>query len=163
MDLSYDSETAVTAEQPHILMNHLVIGMHQAEDPPGASVVKNPMPMQMWVRSLSREDLLEEEMATHSSILAWRIPWIDEAGRLQPVGSQKIRHDLVTIQQMHQADYKATYMMSTRLPESPAAFCITFVCDTHLEHHSGPRSQEKNDLPCVCRKRPLPMQEVASL
>ena len=145
-------------------MKHLLIGRHQAEDPPGASVVKNPMPMRkMWVRSLGRKGLLEEETATHCSILAWRIPWIDKAGGLQPVGSQKFRHDLVTIQQMHQAEYKATYMMRTRLPESPAAFCITFVCDTHLEHHSGPRGQEKNDLPCVCRKRPLPMQEVTSL
>ena len=40
------------------------------------------------VRSLGREDPLEKEMATHSSILAWRIPWIEEPGRLQPTGSQ---------------------------------------------------------------------------
>ena len=41
-----------------------------------------------WVRSLSWEDPLEKGMATHSSILAWRIPWIEEPGRLQPTGSQ---------------------------------------------------------------------------
>ena len=76
-----------------------------------------------------------------------------------PLGCKRVRHDLATIQQMPQAEYSATYLMSTRLPESPAAFSITFVCDTHLWHHSGPRSREKNDLPCVCRKRPLPMQE----
>ena len=43
----------------------------------------------MWVRSLGQEDLLEEEIATYSSILAWRIPWTEEGGRLQSTGSQK--------------------------------------------------------------------------
>ena len=40
-----------------------------------------------WVRSLGQEDLLEEEMVTHSSILSWKIPWAEEPGRLQSVGS----------------------------------------------------------------------------
>ena len=43
----------------------------------------------MWVPSLGREDPLEEGMATHSSILAWRIPWTEEPGRLQPLESQR--------------------------------------------------------------------------
>ena len=43
----------------------------------------------MWVRSLGREDALEEGMATRSRILAWRIPWTEEPGRLQSMGSQK--------------------------------------------------------------------------
>ena len=48
---------------------------------PGVSVVKNPTAMQeTWVRSLVREDPLEKEMATHSSILAWEIPWTEELG-----------------------------------------------------------------------------------
>ena len=50
----------------------------------------------MWetqVQSLGREDLLEKEMATHSSILAWRIPWTEEPGRLQSMGSQRVGHD----------------------------------------------------------------------
>ena len=46
-----------------------------------------------WVRSLGQEDPLEKEMATHSSILAWRIPWTEEPGRLQSVGSQRVRHN----------------------------------------------------------------------
>ena len=46
-----------------------------------------------WVRSLGREDPLEKEMATHSSTLAWRIPWREEPGRLQSMGSQRVRHD----------------------------------------------------------------------
>ena len=46
-----------------------------------------------WVRSLDREDPLEEGMATHSSILAWRIPWTEEPGGLQSMGSQRVGHD----------------------------------------------------------------------
>ena len=46
-----------------------------------------------WVLSLGREDPLEKEMATHSSILAWRIPWREECGRLQSTGSQRVGHD----------------------------------------------------------------------
>ena len=56
--------------------------------------VKNlPAMQETWVRSLSREDPLEKGMATHSSILAWRIPWTEEPGRLQFVGSQRVGHD----------------------------------------------------------------------
>ena len=47
----------------------------------------------MWVWSLGWEDSLEESMATHSSILAWRIPWTEERGRLQSIGSQRVGHD----------------------------------------------------------------------
>ena len=47
----------------------------------------------MWVQSLGREDPLEEGMATHSSVLAWRIPCTEELGGLQSIGSQRVRHD----------------------------------------------------------------------
>ena len=47
----------------------------------------------MWVQSLGWEDPLEEEMTTHSSILAWRIPWMEEFGRLQSMESKRVRHD----------------------------------------------------------------------
>ena len=47
----------------------------------------------MWVRFLGWEDPLEEEMATHSSILAWRIPWTEESGGLQSMGSLRVGHD----------------------------------------------------------------------
>ena len=49
-----------------------------------------------WVRSLDREDSLEKEMATHSSILAWSIPWTEEPVGLQSTGLQRVRHDWVT-------------------------------------------------------------------
>ena len=55
-----------------------------------AQTVKNPPAMQeTWVQSLGWKDPLEKEMATHSSILAWEIPWTEEPGGLQSVGSQK--------------------------------------------------------------------------
>ena len=55
---------------------------------PGGSAVKNPRAIQeTQVRSLGREDPLEEGIATHSSILAWRIPWTEEPGSLQSIGS----------------------------------------------------------------------------
>ena len=57
-------------------------------------MVKNLLSMQeTWVRSRGREDPLEKEMATHSSILAWRIPWTEELGGLQSMGSQRVGHD----------------------------------------------------------------------
>ena len=53
----------------------------------------------MWVPALGEEDPLEKEMATQSSVLAWEIPGTEEPGGLQSMGSQRVRHDLVTKQQ----------------------------------------------------------------
>ena len=59
-----------------------------------AQTVKNPPATQKThVQSLSGEDPLEEETVTHSSILAWRLPWIEDPGRLQPMESQTARYD----------------------------------------------------------------------
>ena len=62
-----------------------------------AQWVKNLPAMQemqeRWVLSLGQEDPLEKEMATHSSILAWRIPWTEEPGGLQSMGKHRVRHD----------------------------------------------------------------------
>ena len=52
-----------------------------------------PAMQETRVRSLGSEDLLEKEMATHSSVLAWRIPWTEEPGGLQSTGSQRVGHD----------------------------------------------------------------------
>ena len=52
-----------------------------------------PSMQETWVWSLGWEDPLEKEMATHSSILAWRIPWMEELGGLQSMGSQRVRHN----------------------------------------------------------------------
>ena len=59
-----------------------------------AQTVKSlPTMRETRVRSLGWEDPLEKEMATHSSILAWKIPWMEELGRLQSMGSQSVGHD----------------------------------------------------------------------
>ena len=59
-----------------------------------AQMVKNrPAMQETWVQSLGQEDPLEEEMATHSSIPAWRIPWTEEPGGLQSMGSQRVGHN----------------------------------------------------------------------
>ena len=52
-----------------------------------------PTMRETQVQSLGREDPLEKEMATHSSTLAWKIPWMEEHGRLQSMGSQRVRHN----------------------------------------------------------------------
>ena len=59
-----------------------------------AQMVKNPPAMwETWVRALAWEEPLEKGRATHSSILAWRIPWTEEPDWLQSMGSQRVRHD----------------------------------------------------------------------
>ena len=61
---------------------------------PGGSEVKaSASTPDTQVRSLGQEDPLEKEMVTHSSTLAWRIPWTEEPGRLQSMGSQRVGHD----------------------------------------------------------------------
>ena len=57
------------------------------------TVTNLPAWQETWVQSLGGEDPLEKGMATHSSILAWRIPWAEEAGGLQSMGSQRVGHD----------------------------------------------------------------------
>ena len=65
---------------------------------PVAHMVKHlPTTWETWVWSLGWEDLLEKEMATHSSILAWKIPWMEEPGRLQSLGSQRVGHDYFSV------------------------------------------------------------------
>ena len=59
-----------------------------------AQTVKNlPAMQETWVQSLGREDPLEKEMATHSSILAWSIPWTEKPGRLLSMGLQRVKHN----------------------------------------------------------------------
>ena len=61
---------------------------------PTLQIVKNPPAMwEIWAQSLGWEDPLEESMATYSSVLAWRIPWAEEPGGLQSIGSQRAGHD----------------------------------------------------------------------
>ena len=59
-------------------------------------VKRLPAMRETWVQSLGQEDPLEKEMATHSSTLAWKIPWMEEPGRLQSMGSQRVGHHWAT-------------------------------------------------------------------
>ena len=52
-----------------------------------------PVVWETWIQSLGQEDPLEKEMATHSGTLAWKIPWMEKPGRLQSMGSQRVRRD----------------------------------------------------------------------
>ena len=61
-----------------------------------------PTMKELQVRSLGQEDFLEKEMATHSSILAWKIPWTEEPGRIQSMELLRVGHGLVTIGRLHQ-------------------------------------------------------------
>ena len=86
-----------------------------------AQTVKNLAAMQeTWVWSLGQEDPLGKGMATHSSILAWRIPWIEEPGGLQSTGLQRVRHDWVT------------NTFSYWQPPYPCIFLIVFAQATSL-------------------------------
>ena len=64
-----------------------------------------PAMQETWVRSLGQEDALKEGMASHSIILAWRIPWTEEPSGLQSMGSQRVRHD-----------YKDTHRLKANIP-----------------------------------------------
>ena len=64
---------------------------------PDGSVVKTPPEKQeTLIRFMGQKDPLKKEMETNSTILAWKIPWIEKSGGLQSMGSQKVRHDLMT-------------------------------------------------------------------
>ena len=61
--------------------------------PEAQMVKKSPAVQETWVLSLGQEDLLEKGMATHSSILAWRMPWAEVPGGIESMGSQRVEHD----------------------------------------------------------------------
>ena len=114
-----------------------------------AQTVKNPPAMrEIWVRFLGQEDPLEKRMATHSSILVWRIPQTEKPGRLQPMGPQKVRHNWVTNFHLHISyKYKTWWNMNVtifKFKNSIILFCVsinkhasvdsypTFSCDSKL-------------------------------
>ena len=85
---------------------------------PDGSAGKNPSAMQeTWVWSLGQEDLLEKEMATHSSILAWRVPWTEEPGQQPSMRLQRVRHSLETKQLQQQEDCSTTLSKNIKIRE----------------------------------------------
>ena len=86
--------------QPRILCHGILQGrvlkwaaMPFSGYPGGSEVKRLPAVQETWIRSLGQEDPLEKETATHSSTLAWKIPWTEEPGRLQSMGRQRVGHD----------------------------------------------------------------------
>ena len=80
-----------------------------------AQTVKHlPIVRQTQVQSVSWEDLLEKEIATHSSTLAWKIPWTGEPGRLQSMGSQRVGHDWVTSLSLGNKEFMIWATVSSR-------------------------------------------------
>jgi hypothetical protein len=83
-------------------------------------MVKNLLAMQeIPVGSLGREDPLEKEMATHSTILAWKIPWAEEPGRLQPMGSQRVRHNEQLTLLLYYLIYISKFSSFPNIPQYP--------------------------------------------
>ena len=89
-----DSKLYITCISPQVYWIHLNLGRSILNN--GSAIKNLPAKQEMQetrVRSLGWEDPLEEGMATHSGLFAWEIPWAEEPGRLQSMGSQRVRHD----------------------------------------------------------------------
>ena len=90
-------DVTLKKKSENFLKKHLIACVYTYMTSLVAQTVKRlPTMQETWVQSLGWEDLLEKEMATHSSILAWKIPWMEESGRLQTMVSQRIGHNGVT-------------------------------------------------------------------
>ena len=102
-----------------------------------AHTVKNLLTIQeTWVWSLGWKDPLEKEMATHSSPLAWRIPWTEEPGGLQSTGSQRVGHDWVT-SLTHSASVVSAFAIGKVHGKTP--FYIRNSCTVHFGILRGAR------------------------
>ena len=115
-----------------------------------------PAVWEIWVRSLDQEDPLEKEMATHFSILAWKIPWMEEPGGLQSMGSQRVGHNWATSLSFHGTAVKQLLIFTAGF-ENPVKKTVvphTFqegwqALDTELALHGvlfNPRGH------CMCRE-----------
>ena len=91
-------------------------------------MVKNLLAMQeIPVGSLGREDPLEKEMATHSTILAWKIPWTEEPGRLQPMGSQRVRYNEQLTLSLYYLKYISKFSSFPNIPQYPVFPVMSFI------------------------------------
>ena len=91
-----------------------------------AQMVKNlPAMRETWVQFLDRKDPPEKRMATHSSILAWRIPWIEEPGGLQFMGSHRVGHDWMTYILSHTYTYFGVWHGEWNFPDQGLNYWIT--------------------------------------
>ena len=93
-----------------------------------------PAVWETWVQSLAWEDPLEKEMATRSTILAWKIPWLDEPGRLQSMGSQRVGHHWATSLSLSMGFFQARILEWVVIPFSRGSFpprdqCVSCTAD----------------------------------
>ena len=96
--LTKDKELWLALHLTHALIqNFIPIWFHHMTSLVAQTVKRLSTMWETQVRSLGREDPLEKEMAIHSSTIAWKIPWTEELGRLQAMGSQRVRHDWATL------------------------------------------------------------------
>ena len=86
-----------------------------------------------WVWSLVREDPLEKKMATHSSILAWRIPWTEEPSGLQSMGLQRVGHDWATSLSLFTLTFHTLYSRIIEIPCSPMQTHFFFNCNVDIQ------------------------------
>ena len=97
-----------------------------------------PAMQETWVQSLGQEDPLEKEMATHSNTLAWKIPWVEEPGRLQSAWSQRVGHDWAT--ELNWTDLKVflciEFLSFSQSVSSVAQSCLTL--RPHESQHTRP-------------------------
>ena len=134
----------------------LTLGFH------GGSLVKNlPARQVTRVQSLGWEDPLEKEMATHSSIRAWRIPWTEDPGRLQFMRSQRIGHDLVTKQQQYYLQVSKCYLQgsyqnfrvlsgNSNAGQEHIFSQLSFYLHTFIYDRSTVLLERTYDLLCIC-------------
>ena len=87
-----------------------------------------------WVRSLGQDDPLEKEVATHSSVLTWEIPWTGEPGRLQPLGLQRVGHHLVIKQQQILPIGSIYVIISHHLWEGIDKVSLSIILESKMEH-----------------------------
>ena len=118
---------------------------------PSGSAIKKPPAMQEtgqepWVWSLGGEDILKKAVATYSSILAWEIPWTEEPGRLQSVGSQRAGHNLVTKKQQQQSITHGVVAEWKELVCFKDKDCFSSWCLLHLAHCS---EESRHSLRCT--------------
>ena len=119
--LSHPSIMSITKSWQYYLLVFFLLASLRSQ------MVKNlPAVQETQVQSLGWEDPLEKEMETHSSILAWEIPWTEEPGGLQSTGSQRVRHNLVT---------KPHVPLSFLHLLHPSSCCLHVDCQTLLSSH----------------------------
>ena len=106
--------------------------------------------MNFGVQSLGREDPLEKGMATHSSILAWRIPWTEEPGGLQSIGSERVRHDQETNTHTHTRTHTHFRFSSLNIKDA-AVHCYVW-CSCNVHTLSCPPLKWHRGLAVVCAK-----------